>query len=114
MKSTKTKYTTLITGLLVAVLIILSQSSYLKQHSAEKAASETSAGQDDSERTCLPTISVTSLPGSPVVSFTNEAICLFEIIYADREAIAEYLPDDLPVTRFFSTLLSIIISPNAP
>lgn len=118
MKNKTQKYLLLIAGLLVAICVIASQSIVVNYDNIDgQVITEQSSSQspeDASEERGIPTISITSLPAAVIIHFTQQASCLFEIVFGDatNESIIDKV--DLPLTKFFSTLLSVIISPNAP
>jgi len=110
------RYITMVVGLLVAAAIIFSQ-SYSLHSSASKLSADTvqsDKGVDDEGQDQQTILSVTNLPTAPSISLTQEAFCLFEISFLYPES-----PDNddqvaIPLGKFFSTIFSVIISPNAP
>lgn len=110
------RYIQLIAGLLVAAAILLSQSFTITQ--LEKDSPKTEKTSDGKATENSPenrvTVSVTSLPSSFAVNFSLEVFCLFEVIFSEENAIDVFDQVQIPFNKFFSTLLSVIISPNAP
>ena len=99
-------------GMLVAMSIVFSHYSQLSQKK-EKPKTEQAADQNnDASEKVIP--SPTSLPSYTVISFSHEVFCLFEIVFAGEQTSCQEPLFVLPVNKFFSTLLSVIISPNAP
>jgi hypothetical protein len=114
MRSYTVKYCTLIAGLLVAACVILSQSVSVKVSPTDEVTQSGNAEAGATEQEAVSYISVTSLPAPTVIHFTHQAVCLFEIFFTDETSDQECEPVAYPLTKFFSTLLSVIISPNAP
>ena len=113
MRSKSIRYSALILGILVAVSITLSHSFHASL-TAEKVKTEKTAEKDsDNEQTTL-TISVTSLPSPTVTHFSHAAFCLFEIVFGEEKSVQTEIFHSFPLNKFFNTLLSVIISPNAP
>jgi len=107
---------TLLTGLVTALAIVISQLFYFAapQHVKEDVKTEQGSSQstDDDAVISLPS---STLPSSPAcIEFQSESFCLFEIRFEEEE-IAEIVSDfKLPLGKLFQTLFEAIISPNAP
>jgi len=113
MRSKATRYSALILGILVAVSITLSHSFHASLIPEKSKTEKTAEKSSDSEQTGL-TISVTSLPSPTVTHFSHAAFCLFEIVFVEEKSAQTEIFHSFPLNKFFSTLLSVIISPNAP
>ena len=110
---------TLVAGLLVAVSVIFLQSIPVTITSTDIAKTETGDEKpDQTQESDAPgrqvTVSVSSLPAPVVIHFINQASCLFELDFTERETASFVHPVADPLTQFFSALLGAIISPNAP
>jgi hypothetical protein len=123
MKNTGFKYVSLVIGLMAAVVIILSQCFSLKpvssvdKNSSAFMTSSVSDQQDQSKGDTEPTsitISATSFPASAQVNFIQEAACLFEICFTEHADLQVNPVENVSLSKFFSTILQVIISPNAP
>jgi hypothetical protein len=118
MKSTAFKYGSLVIGIIAAVVIILSQSlsfEYSTKATQQKAPTEqnehpSEAAQGFGEQT----ISATSFPASAQINFVQQASCLFEVIFNNTISFPVDEKVDLPLNKFFSSILGVLISPNAP
>lgn len=113
MRNRTIRYTSLFLGILVAVSIVFSHVSQISVKKEKPKAEFAAQDKNDSGEEPA-TVSLTSLPSHTVINFSHEVFCLFEIVFANEQD-----PDTnplviLPLTKFFSTLLSVIISPNAP
>lgn len=117
MRSKTGKYVTLIAGLLVAVLAILSQTLGAHSSAVKKTVTvdltDGHADQTDSEGN-FAHFSPTSLPSPTFVTFNHEAICLFEVLFSEDDDLPGFETVDRPLTEFFRILLGAVISPNAP
>jgi hypothetical protein len=118
MRNTAFKYGSLMIGLLAALIIICSQSFAVKT-SESAAKTETSAAKSSPEKNvpadfAVPTISATSFPAPAQINFFHEASCLFEVIFSTDINTSYSLDLDIPLSKFYSTILQVIISPNAP
>jgi hypothetical protein len=113
MRNKTTRYAALMLGILVAVSIVFSQYAQLSLEK-EKPKTEQAADQSNEAGTEKVIPSLTSLPSHTVINFSHEVFCLFEIVFADEQTSRHDSIIVFPVNRFFSTLLSVIISPNAP
>jgi hypothetical protein len=118
MRTSAFKYSSLFIGLLAAAIIIFSQCFSLDSLTAE-SKSEVAAGTksftDESTSDLLvPTISATSFPASAQINFFQEASCLFEVIFTNDVQDSYTTSVDVPLNRFYSTILQVFISPNAP
>jgi hypothetical protein len=113
MRNRKTRYAALMLGMLVAVSIVFSQYAQLSQQK-EKHKTEQSADQSNDAGTEKVIPSLTSLPSHTVINFSHEVFCLFEIVFGGEQTSRQDPLVLFPVNKFFSTLLSVIISPNAP
>jgi hypothetical protein len=107
-------------GLLAALVIILSQSFSFEMgatRSKAKVTAETSSKKPDTSsehRILNVSISATSFPTSAQINFFQEATCLFEILFIESSLMDNSEPVSIPLNKFFSTILQVIISPNAP
>ena len=118
MRSRTGRYITLIAGLLVAISAILSQTVAVYSTSDQETvtvADLTDAGTEQSqpEKTFV-RLSPTSLPTPTFISFNHEAICLFEILFFEDSSSPQFETAASPLVEFFSILLGVVISPNAP
>jgi hypothetical protein len=116
MRSTAFKYGSLIIGIIAAVVIILSQSlsfEYSPNGTKQTAPSEENAPQSDAGVSEL-TISATSFPASAQINFIQQATCLFEVVFSDVTTFPVHEAVELPLNKFFSSILGVLISPNAP
>lgn len=108
---------TLITGLSMAVVIIVSQLFYFEGPRQEKSDIKTEQQNQSSQSTdegyviSLPT---SILPSYLHVEFQQASFCLFEILFETREVKEAAFNFKLPKGKFFQTLFQSIISPNAP
>jgi hypothetical protein len=61
------------------------------------------------------TVSSSSLPSAICIEVLRETLCLFEVFFEDETEFRDY-QQSVPITstKFFRTLLEVIISPNAP
>ena len=119
MRTSTGRYITLIVGLLVAISAILSQTlSFDLPSGDERDTVVVVAGQENDERQgedSFARLSPTSLPAPTLISFNQEAICLFEILFTDDDSSSPSFESAArPLTEFFSVLLGAVISPNAP
>lgn len=113
MRNTTTRYAALVLGILVAVSIVFSQYAQLSLEK-EKVKTEQATNQNNDAETAEAIPSLTSLPSHTVINFSHEVFCLFEIVFAGEQTSRQDPVVVYPVNKFFSTLLSVIISPNAP
>src|SRR5262245_45746187 len=104
---------TLITGLSMAVVIIVSQLFYFEAPHQEKQDTQTEQQSQD-EGSYVISLPSSTLPSSIHVEFQQECFCLFEILFETEEVKESVLDFDLPTGKFFQTLFGSIISPNAP
>jgi hypothetical protein len=114
MKKDRVHILTMIAGLLVAASVLCTNIFYQNDvGTAEGATEQTSQDQSDEDYTfkAAPTI---SLPSSSNVHIILETYCLFEILGTDVEERFDSSDFSLNPQRFLSTLLTVIISPNAP
>lgn len=121
MKSKAFKYGSLFIGLLAAVVIILSQSlafeepaKTIKEKIKKESAAKTDGQSTDNNNVSTLTISTTSFPAAAQINFFQDAFCLFEILFSNEDASTDSLPIAVPLSKFYSTLLRVFISPNAP
>jgi hypothetical protein len=117
MRTSAYKYSSLIIGLLAAVAIVLSQSQVKVFSKSPKAASEQTAPEKTaSEETDLPVLSIsaTSFPASAQVGLFQQATCLFELIFSIEKTEPSTAFFECSINNFYRTILSVIISPNAP
>lgn len=114
------RYGSLIIGLLAALCIIVSHASQadpdVKSNHASlvQSSGDSSESDDNEESNASITISATSFPVASGVGFMQQAICIFEIIFPQEESVTRTDQISLPLTKFFTTILSVFISPNAP
>jgi hypothetical protein len=113
MRSKSIRYSALILGILVAVSIILSHSFHASVTTEKTKTEKTAEKENETEQATL-TISATSLPSPTVTHFSHAAFCLFEIVFVEDASATTEIFHSVPLNKFFSTLLSVIISPNAP
>jgi hypothetical protein len=118
MRKTVAKYLSLVVGLLAALTIIFSQAISIEATSVEKTVKVAvgDVGEDTSneDSPSFYSISATSFPAPAQFSLSQHAACIFEIIFSIEETEEDRPQFELPLNRFFSTILSVIISPNAP
>lgn len=118
MRNTAFKYGSLFIGLIAAAIIILSQSfAFENTTNNHKHGVEQSPAQDDGRSTADIadlTISATSFPAPAQINFFQDAFCLFEVLFSSEDAASEAEPVVIPLSKFFNTILEVIISPNAP
>jgi hypothetical protein len=116
MRNTAFKYGSLFIGLLAAAIIIFSQSFSPQLRSNEKNPVESKTGETNSDATdvLIPSISATSFPASAQINFFQDAFCLFEVIFSNDISYPEIESPDLSLSKFYNTILEVIISPNAP
>lgn len=112
MQNARLKYITLVAGIITALAIVFSQTFYFQtQPTKEKAATEkTSSGSAETQLAVAPSV---SLPITSSIEINNEFTFISEITFEEwkEEAVAITFP---VLHKFFSTLLQVIISPNAP
>jgi hypothetical protein len=108
----------LITGIITALAIVVSQFFYFeKPDSLEKKAS---TGQQQDQSSDNHTDAYITLPSSTLPSstthpeFQQQSFCLFEIIFPEKEVEQHDFSVSIPLGKFFETLFTTIISPNAP
>ena len=112
------RFGTLIAGILTALAIIVSQFFYFEKVDHAKKEVKTDQHEDQSSDTdngtyiTLP--SSTPPSSSTTVEFLQHSICLFEIIFPEREVAVPDLRSSLSLSKFFQTLFHTLISPNAP
>ena len=121
MKKTGYKYLSLMIGVMAAIVIMVSQCFSLKNVVSEKfsksAKTEIQSSKDDhsdNDAENVLTIAATSFPASAQVNFIQEASCLFEICFSEELELEVDITANLEPNKFFSTILQVIISPNAP
>src|SRR5688572_31156490 len=116
MRNKAFKYGSLLIGLLAAVVIIFSQSFIQDFQSKQKSAveSKTADSKSSEAHLLIPSISTTSFPASAQINFFQDAFCLFEVIFSNDVAYPEIESPDFSLSKFYSTILEVIISPNAP
>lgn len=114
------KYATVIVGLLAALAIMFSQAFSSNNYSKKNVETEQTSAHDSNEKSGADeksasfSISATSFQPSGQFGFVQQAICLFEIVFASDQPDAEVDLETLPLGTFFSTILRVLISPNAP
>ncbi len=109
--------TTIITGVLTALIIVVSQLFYFEQaHTCKKEikTEQQQGDQSQSDDGAYITLPSSTLPSSTHVEFNQEAFCLFEILFEEEKAEEHDFNVSLPLSKFFQTLFGAIISPNAP
>ena len=106
----------MVLGLIVAVAIIFSQTHTLNSKSITKAdtAQSDCSGQEEGNQEATAVLSVTNLPTAPSISLTQEAFCLFEISFFQPVSQPHDDQVNAPLGKFFRTVFSVLISPNAP
>ena len=109
--------TTIITGVLTALIIVVSQLFYFEQaHTCKKEikTEQQQRDQSQSDDGAYITLPSSTLPSSTHVEFNQEAFCLFEILFEEEKTEEHDFNVSLPLSKFFQTLFGAIISPNAP
>lgn len=109
--------TTIITGVLTALIIVVSQLFYFEQaHTCKKEikTEQQQSDQSQSDDGAYITLPSSTLPSSTHVEFNQEAFCLFEILFEEEKTEEHDFNVSLPLSKFFQTLFGAIISPNAP
>lgn len=109
--------TTIITGVLTALIIVVSQLFYFETAHTCKKEIKTEQQQDDQSQSgdeAYITLPSSTLPSSTHVEFNQEAFCLFEILFEEENTEEHDFNVSLPLSKFFQTLFGAIISPNAP
>ncbi|MFD1002239.1 hypothetical protein ACFQ21_23140 [Ohtaekwangia kribbensis] len=109
--------TTIITGVLTALIIVVSQLFYFEQaHTCKKEikTEQQQGDQSQSDDGAYITLPSSTLPSSTHVEFNQEAFCLFEILFEEEKTEEHDFNVSLPLNKFFQTLFGAIISPNAP
>ncbi len=110
--------TTIITGVLTALIIVVSQLFYFEQaHTCKKeikTEQQQQSDQSQSDDGAYITLPSSTLPSSTHVEFNQEAFCLFEILFEEEKTEEHDFNVSLPLSKFFQTLFGAIISPNAP
>jgi hypothetical protein len=116
MKSKIGKYVALIVGLLVAISAILTQTATYDTVVEKNPSALVTDTQNDHQNQgdTFIRLSPTSLPSSVFISFTHEAICLFEVLFREDSSSPDFETVARPLMEFFSVLLGAMISPNAP
>ena len=107
----------LITGIITALAIIVSQFFYFEKPEPAKKEVKTEQQQDQSsdQSEAYITLPSSTLPSSTThPEFQQQSFCLFEIIYPEKEAEQHDFSVSIPLGTFFQTLFHTIISPNAP
>lgn len=109
---------TLITGIITALVIVVSQFFYFEKPEPSKKEVKTEHQQDpssDNQSDAYITLPSSTLPSSTThPEFQQQSFCLFEIIYPEKEAEQHDFSVSIPLGTFFQTLFHTIISPNAP
>lgn len=109
--------TTLVAGVLTALIIVVSQLFYFEQaHTCKKEikTEQQQGDQSQSDDGTYITLPSSTLPSSTHVEFNQEAFCLFEILFEEEKTEEHDFNVSLPLSKFFQTLFGAIISPNAP
>lgn len=114
----------MIIGIIVAGVLVLMQrynESCAKAESvkytktAQFGAKQQIPFSDDRDEGPQLTVSSSSLPSAISIEVGRETLCLFEIIFEDEIEFWDYQQSvPITLTKFFRTLLEVIISPNAP
>ncbi|MCI0752057.1 MAG: hypothetical protein L0Y35_09485 [Flammeovirgaceae bacterium] len=109
MKSEKFRFAVLVVGLFTALAVVFSQVFFFEAvQLKEKAKTETSG----EERQFISAPSF-SLPTSTAVEIQHDFSFITEFFFAEKSE--EVVNVSAPLLqKFFSTLLQVIISPNAP
>jgi hypothetical protein len=107
--------TTLIAGILTALVIVVSQLFYFETAHVAKKEIKTEQQQDDqSGDEAYITLPSSTLPSSTHVEFGQEIFYLFEVLFEEEKVEEHDFNVSLPLSKFFQTLFGTIISPNAP
>jgi hypothetical protein len=119
MRTKAFKYGSLLIGLIAALVIILTQSISIDPSSGKQNTphpSETTSHEESKSSSdfSIQTISATSFPATAQINFFQEASCLFEIIFTTNVPSSEMDNIEIPINKFYSTILRVFISPNAP
>jgi Flp pilus assembly protein CpaB len=111
MQNTRLKYLTLAAGIVTVLAIVFSQTFYFEtQASAEKATAEKTAPATENQIVVAPSVSL-PIPSSIQINHEFTFITEFSFDEWKEEVVAVASP---LLHKFFSTLLQVIISPNAP
>ena len=102
---------TLVVGSLLALAIAFSHIFPEAACGSTKADTEQTEGAQKETYISLPTF---SLPAPFHVQADPDAYCLFEILFEEEDDLPDVEQDMFFVDRFFETIFSVIISPNAP
>ena len=109
---------TLVTGLITALAIVVSQFFYFEKPEPSKKEVKTEQQQDqssDNQSDVYITLPSSTLPSSTThPEFQQQSFCLFEIIFPEKEVEQHDFSVSIPLGKFFQTLFRTIISPNAP
>ena len=108
----------LITGIITALAIVVSQFFYFEKPEPLKKEVKTEQHQDsssDNQSDAYITLPSSTLPSSTThPEFQQQSFCLFEIIFPEKEVEQHDFSISIPLGKFFQTLFGTIISPNAP
>jgi hypothetical protein len=108
---------TVLMGAFLALVIVLVQvfhfQAWHKADSAKRAKTEQKDNQNSNEASYNVLTSL-SLPSPAYLELDTDLFCLFEIVF--EQADDEPRDTDVPqyCSKFFQTLLRVLISPNAP
>lgn len=115
MRKEKLHILTMIAGLILAASIVFTNVFVLRESKISASDPTTEKDQQDSPKDLSFTDALTiSLPTSSHVQLNLETYCLFQIIAMDDEEEVFISEFSFHPRRFLSTLLTVIISPNAP
>jgi hypothetical protein len=111
MQNARLKYLTLVAGMITALAIVFSQTFYFETQASSKAKTEkTTSASDETQIAVAPSV---SLPITSSIEINQEFTFITELSFDQwkKEVVAVAAPVQ---NKFFSTLLQVIISPNAP
>ncbi len=111
----KLQWLSIFIGLILAAAIVFVQFFQFQNNGLSKKDVKTeqqdSKSSDEELQVSLPTF---SLPSQIHVSVNLDAVCLFEIVFEEKEENKTSLVSTLIPQKFLITLFRVIISPNAP
>jgi hypothetical protein len=118
---TKIRFATQMAGILTAAIILAFPLFYFEKPVQPKneikpelhAGPSSSANDANSEAYLKLHPSPLRLSPTPV-GFQQQSFSLFEIIFPDKDAELHVFRVSFPLSKFFQTLFSTLISPNAP
>jgi hypothetical protein len=109
------RFTSLIIGSLLSVIIVCSQ--FFQLHATSNSEKLTKTEQQESQapsEEVILSLPSFSLPSSIQVALNLDAYCLFEILFEEAETTDSSNEAPSYPEKFFMTLFRVIISPNAP